>query len=113
LNPAAFQAAPTGQQGTLGRNAIRGFGLAQMDLSLQREFALAERLKFQVRMESYNITNSARFADPNRYLNSALFGQSASLLNLMMGTGRPSSGLTPAFQSGGPRAFQLSLRAQF
>jgi hypothetical protein len=113
LNPAAFLVTPPGRQGGLGRNVIRGFGLAQTDLSVQREFVLGETLRMEARAEAYNVTNSARFADPNRYLNSALFGQSGSMLNLMMGTGRPSSGLTPAFQSGGPRQLQVSLRFRF
>lgn len=113
LNPSAFRAALPGRQGTLGRNAIRGFGMAQTDLSLQREFALGETLRMEARMEVYNITNTARFGDPDRYLNSALFGESRSMLNLMLGAGRPSSGLTPAFQSGGPRQLQISLRLRF
>ena len=87
--------------------------MAQTDLSLQREFALGETLRVEGRMEVYNITNTARFGDPDRYLNSALFGESRSMLNLMLGTGRPSSGLTPAFQSGGPRQLQMSLRLRF
>ena len=38
LNRAAFQAAPDGTQGTLGRNSIAGFGMGQVDLALRREF---------------------------------------------------------------------------
>ncbi len=48
-----------------------------------------------------NVTNHGNFADPVRYLSSGFFGESVSLLNLMLGTGSPHSGLTPAFQAGG------------
>jgi hypothetical protein len=113
LNPAAFRTAPLGEQGNLGRNAIRGFGVAQLDLALQREFHAGETLRIQARLEGYNVTNTSRFGDPRRYLDSALFGQATSMLNLMMGAGRPSSGLTPAFQTGGARTVQLSVRVQF
>ena len=60
-------------------------------------------------------TSSTRpvFADPLRFLSSPLFGQSTSMLNLMLGSGTPSTGLTPAFQIGGPRSLQLVLRFRF
>jgi hypothetical protein len=35
------------------------------------------------------------------------------MLNLMLGTGSPGSGMTPVFQSGGARSLQLSLRLRF
>jgi hypothetical protein len=53
------------------------------------------------------------FADPVRFLSSGLFGEPASLLNMMLGSGSPNSGLAPALQSGGPRTLQLGLRARF
>jgi hypothetical protein len=35
------------------------------------------------------------------------------MLNLMLGSGSPHSGLAPAFQMGGSRTLQLSLRFGF
>ena len=49
----------------------------------------------QVRLEAFNVLNQANFADPVKYLSSAVFGQSTSMLNLMLGTGSPGSGLVP------------------
>jgi hypothetical protein len=113
LNPAAFVAAPTGKQGTLGRNALDGFGMWQMDLALRREFQFRERYKLLLRLEAFNALNHANFADPVRYLNSPVFGQSVSMLNLMLGTGSPGSGLAPILQTGAPRALQGTLKFQF
>ena len=113
LNPAAFASSISGQQGNLGRNSIRGFGLGQLDLSLQRQFSIGERASANVRLEAYNITNHASFADPVRFLSSPLFGQSVSQTNLFLGTGRAHSGLTPALQPGGPRALQLRVDFRF
>jgi len=48
-----------------------------------------------------------------RFLSSPLFGQSPSMLSMMLGTGSPGSGLTPIFQSGGARSVQVSLRFRF
>ena len=45
--------------------------------------------------------------------NSPVFGRSTSMLNLMLGTGSPGSGLSPLLQTGGPRSIQGSLRFQF
>jgi hypothetical protein len=112
LNPAAFSR-PLNGQGTLGRNAISGIGLAQLDLALRREFALTESARLQFRLEGYNVTNSVNLADPVRVLSSPLFGYSSSVASLMLGSGRPNSGLTPAFQSGGPRLFQAGMTLRF
>ncbi|HYZ87374.1 MAG TPA: carboxypeptidase regulatory-like domain-containing protein [Bryobacteraceae bacterium] len=113
LNPLAFAATGNSRQGTLGRNAIRGVGMAQLDASLERRFQVSERVRLEFRAEAYNLANNHLYADPVRYLSDPLFGQSTRLLNSMLGGGRPSTGLTPAFQSGGPRTFQLKLRLGF
>ena len=113
LNPAAFQAGAAAHQGTLGRNALAGFGMAQVDFAVRREFRLSERRRLQFRLEAYNLLNHPNPADPVRYLNSPVFGQSTSMLNLMLGSGSPGSGLSPILQTGGPRSLQGSLRFQF
>jgi len=118
LNPAAFQAIPldpngNGIQGNLGRNALTGFGMYQLDLAFQRDFLMAEQRSLQFRVEAYNALNHPNFADPVPFLASPLFGQSTSMLNLMLGTGSPSSGLAPIFQGGGPRSLRLVLRFRF
>ena len=113
LNRAAFQAAPDGTQGTLGRNSIPGFAMGQVDLALRREFRFHDRKVVQVRLEGFNVLNEANFADPVKFLSSAVFGQSTSMLNLMLGTGSPGSGLSPILQSGGPRSLQATVRFRF
>jgi hypothetical protein len=113
INTAAFQAAPGSVQGNLGRNALSGFGMSQVDLALRRDFSLGERRSLQLRIEAFNALNHPNFADPIRFLASPLFGQSPSMLNLMLGTGSPGSGLAPLFQGGGPRSLQIALRFSF
>jgi hypothetical protein len=113
LNPLAFQTTPAAQQGTLGRNAIAGFGMWQADMALSREFRAGHRATIQLRLESFNAFNHPNFADPAKFMDSPLFGQSSSMLNMELGTGSPGSGLTPTLQSGGPRAFQASIRFHF
>ena len=102
-----------GRQGTLGRNALRGFPLWQVDLALKRQFNLTEKLKLQFRSEFFNLFNHANFADPRRSLTDPLFGRSTSLLNRGLGNGGTSGGLNPLYQVGGPRSIQLALKLSF
>jgi hypothetical protein len=113
INPAAFQSVSNSVQGNLGRNAITGFGMSQLDLALRREFLRDDRRSLQLRLEAYNSLNHPNFADPIRFLSSPLFGQSASMLNLMLGSGSPGSGLAPLYQAGGARSLQIGLRFRF
>jgi len=113
INAAAFYAADPGVQGNLGRNSITGFGMSQVDLALRREFRWGEHRSLQVRMEAFNAFNKANFADPIKYLSSPVFGLSTSMLNLMLGTGSPGSGLSPILQTGGARSLQASVRWRF
>ncbi|MGA3016378.1 MAG: TonB-dependent receptor [Bryobacteraceae bacterium] len=115
LNPAAFSIPGTYNttQGNLGRNVPSGFGMGQVDLSLKREFRFGEQRGIQVRLEVFNALNQANFADPLKFLDSPLFGQSTSMLNTMLGTGSSGSGLAPVLQIGGPRSVQLSVRLHF
>jgi hypothetical protein len=85
----------------------------QSDCSAGRSFALRDKLRLAIRAEAYNVFNHPQFADPMPYLSNPMFGQSGSSLNLMMGSGSPTSGQSPAFQMGGPRSLQLSLRLGF
>lgn len=113
LNRAAFHSAGTLVQGTLGRNVIPGFGMSQTDLALRRDFKLRDHSILQFRLEAFNLFNQANFADPVPFLSSPLFGQSPSMLNLMLGTGSPGSGLAPMFQTGGPRIVEAVIRVRF
>jgi hypothetical protein len=113
LNAHAFAPAATGRQGSLGRNAIRGFGLTQVDLALQRRFRMGERASAAFRIEAYNVANRAYFADPARFLSNPLFGQSLSHTSLLLGTGRAQSGLSPTLQPGGPRSVQFRIEFRF
>ncbi len=113
LNLEAFTLPAESLQGDLARNSIRGFGMSQVDVSLRRQIRLGGRASAQFRVNAFNVFNHASLADPERYLSSPLFGRSGSMLNVMLGSGSPRSGLTPAFQPGGPRVVEIGARFQF
>jgi len=108
INRGAFSIPPATRQGSLGRNALRGFPATQLDFALHRQFTLTERYSLQFRAEFFNIFNHPNFADAESNLNQgALFGQSLTML------GRSLGGLNPLYQIGGPRSTQFALRVQF
>jgi hypothetical protein len=70
---------PTGARfGTVGRNTMRGPGVVNMDLSLFRTFKVTERINLKFQAESFNLSNTPHFANPNGNANAATFGRITS-----------------------------------
>jgi hypothetical protein len=80
--------------GNAGRNLIRGAGYANLDLSLFKEFKLRERAALQLRLESFNITNTPHFANPNTDFSQGQFGSITQTI-------------------GNPRILQLAAKVSF
>jgi hypothetical protein len=112
LNPAAFVVPATAVQGDLGRNALRGFDLVQTDLSARRSFRVAEGVRLIFRADMFNALNHPDFANPIASIGSGLFGISTGT-TANSGVGGGAFGLNSIFNTGGPRAVQLSLKLQF
>ncbi|MBZ5627613.1 MAG: TonB-dependent receptor [Acidobacteriia bacterium] len=119
-----FLVSPDLRQGTLGRNALRGFASDQLNFSLRRQVNFTERFSLQFRAEFFNLFNHPNFADPSGTLGSvsaagavafstATFGQSPSMLNASLGTGGQIGGFSPLYGNGGPRSLQLSMKFVF
>jgi len=115
FNPAAFSEVAAGamRQGTLGRNALRGFSMSQLDLSVRRQIHLTERVNVEFKAESFNAFNHPNFADPVNTLNSVTFGKSTQMLAPSLGTGGINGGFSPLYQVGGPRSIQMAIKVQF
>ncbi len=113
INRAAFTT-PVGRQGTLGRNAVRGFPLWQVDMALRRQFNLSEDVHLQFRAEVFNLFNHPNFGDPvGQLTNVAQFGVATRMLGRSLGTGGSGGGFNPLYQVGGPRSLQLALKLAF
>jgi outer membrane receptor protein involved in Fe transport len=126
FNPAAFTAPPldptTGvplRQGDLGRNALRGFGAAQWDFAVHRDFPIHESLRLQFRAEMFNVLNHPNFAPPIGDLESPQslnpqFGLSTEMLGQYLGGANVGGGgFNVLYQVGGPRSIQLALKLMF
>ena len=97
FNPAAFSN-PSGHQLGNGKrfySELRGFGYANEDLGLIKDFEIKEHAKFQLRAELLNVFNRHHFADPNTNLgNSTTFGNVTAV-------------------TGSPRVVQFGLRMEW
>jgi hypothetical protein len=74
FNTTAFALPAPGTYGTAGRNVVNGPGHIDLDLSLQKEATLHERLKLQFRLDAYNSLNHPNFNLPGRIFGAANFG---------------------------------------
>ena len=117
INSAAFTTPLSATaQGDLGRNALRGFGATQWNITLRRQFRFTERVSLQARGDFFNILNHPNFGNPINYLNASgttPFGYATQMLNNYLGTGGLNGGLNPLYQIGGPRSIQLALKLEF
>jgi hypothetical protein len=79
LNPAAFSTvAPSGRQGTSGRNQFYGPGSVSGDVSVFKTLPITERFKTELRGEVFNITNTPQFTNPDGNATSGTFGRVTS-----------------------------------
>ena len=115
FNPAAFSS-PTDPfaAGNTPRNYLRGPSFNQIDFSVMKNTRFSENMNLQLRMDIFNLFNTANFADPsgglvpgdtpNTLRPTAFFGRSVSTVGNQLG------GL---LGFGGPRQIQLSARFNF
>lgn len=89
---------------------LTGSGLFQIDANLRRQFRIYRESSLELNLTAFNVLNHANFSNPVSYLGGALFGQPTSMQDLMLGSGSPTNGITPIFQSGGPRTVELNLK---
>jgi hypothetical protein len=81
FNPAAFTQNATGTFGMLRPNTLRNPGYINFDINLQKNFAITERIGFELRSSFYNAFNHANLNGPGNSLTSGNFGQITSAGN--------------------------------
>jgi Carboxypeptidase regulatory-like domain len=83
----AFALAPFDIAPNLGRNVFYGPGVNNWNVNLQKETALTERLKLQLRFEFYNLFNRVQFGQPDNLIaDTQSFGLSSSQVGQPDGT---------------------------
>jgi hypothetical protein len=82
FDPHAFLLPTAGTFGNLGRGVYTGPGLADVDLSVFKNTALAERVNLQFRSEFFNLLNRTNLGTPNAtVLSGASINPSAGLIS--------------------------------
>jgi hypothetical protein len=107
INGVRTRLIPTGF-GNVPRDAIRAPGEVQFDASISRDFKLTERLKFQFRVDAFNVLNHTNFNAPNTAL-----AVSTSTISGVTSVGFNSNNFGRITSARPPREMQLSGRFAF
>jgi hypothetical protein len=78
FNTAAFVKNAKYHYGDAGRNILRGPGLFNLDLAAHKSFRVTERFTAQLRLESFNSTNTPALGNPNTQVGNITFGHISS-----------------------------------
>jgi hypothetical protein len=93
FNTAAFAKNAPFTYGDAGRNLLRSPSLFNLDLAAHKSFRVTERVTTQLRVESFNFTNTPYFAPPDAVVGDPNFGKIQS--------------------AGNPRQIQLGVKVLF
>ena len=74
FNPAAFAANAPFTYGNAGRNILRGPGLFNIDFAAHKSLQFSERTSAQIRLESFNLTNTPPLGNPNTTVGGSAIG---------------------------------------
>lgn len=83
-----------GQNGSLGRNVLRGPAQSRFDLGFMKSTKITENVAFELGWDIFNVFNKANFANPDFELGSPDFGRITNTV-------------------GGPRVMQLRAKVKF
>jgi len=72
-NKTAYTVAPTGTQGTAGRNTVRGPGYQRVDFSITKRFPFG-RARLEFRGEIFNLLNHTNFGTPDNNISNPTAG---------------------------------------
>jgi hypothetical protein len=104
FSTSSFASSASGVQGNTGRNILSGPDLFSLNATLSRTLRLTERFRLQLRLESFNATNTPQFSNPaSTNVNASTFAYVTSTL----GSGTGANG------TGGGRAVQLGAKLTF
>jgi len=93
FNTAAFVANAPFTYGNAPKNPLRGPGYFSVDLAIRKGVQLSSRVRADLRIESFNLTNAPNFGNPNAQVGNVNFGRISS--------------------AGSPRHGQIAVRLNF
>ena len=106
-----------GKFGTMGRNIFRDTGFHNVDLSVAKTFTFGEKIRAQVRVETFNLFNHPNFANPwgaTSTYGQGAFADPSQPGSFGCGCATPdNAAFNPVLGSGSARAIQLGLKIIF
>jgi Carboxypeptidase regulatory-like domain/TonB dependent receptor-like, beta-barrel len=82
FDPLAFEPVTAARLGTAGYSTLRGPGLVNLDFSLMRSFQLTESIRFELRGEALNFTNTPHFNNPSGNVSNLQLNSDGTVKNL-------------------------------
>jgi hypothetical protein len=80
-NTSAFAVPASGRFGTCGTGSLRGPGLVNADLGVQRKFPLSEKVGLTFRAEMFNTANTPHHSNPVTSVSSGTFMQALGIVS--------------------------------
>jgi len=81
FNPAAFAVPAPYVYGDSGRNILLGPRFSSADLSLQKTFAIAEKVHLDLKWDTFNTFNHTNLANPNSSVDTSTAGQITGIVD--------------------------------
>jgi Ca-activated chloride channel family protein len=126
INASGFSVPQEFRQGTLDRNALRGYMLSQINFALRRRFHFSESVRLTLGAEATNIFNHPNFAAPSgneaslgtRFALAAALQANPSFGQSYTNAARSSTGIAGSsfganYYPGGARTVKLTARFEF
>jgi hypothetical protein len=103
FNPAAFTTPANGEWGNVQRNMLRGPGISQADMGMQKQFPIREQISLMFRADVFNVFNFRQLGAPSAKWTATpgTYGQITSAYT------------TNPIGTGTPRQMQFSLRLSY
>jgi len=76
-----FRVPAAGRFGTCGNNSLRGPGLVNVDLGVDRKWRFGEQFELKFRAEAFNAANTPHHSNPTNSVNSGAFMQALGIRN--------------------------------
>ncbi|MEO8373351.1 MAG: TonB-dependent receptor, partial [Candidatus Solibacter sp.] len=105
FDPLAFKAVTDVRFGNSGRNILRGPGVFNVDGSVFRNFSMKERVKLQVRVEMFGVTNTPQFGNPGATVSNMTLNADGSV--------RALGGYTEITSATGERQIRFAAKISF
>lgn len=105
FDPLAFKPVTEARFGNAGFNLLTGPGRVNWDASLFRTVRVSEKMKCEIRLEAYNVTNTPKFGMPGANVSNLQFNADGTIRNL--------NGFTEITSASEERQLSIGLRLNF